>query len=75
MPERPDAIAGAASSLGGTLQMLMASLFMILGGLVFDGTSLPMLVLIGFCAVMTFVLALITVRNKPIVPGAGVVVK
>ncbi|MBU1174748.1 MAG: multidrug effflux MFS transporter [Alphaproteobacteria bacterium] len=57
-------IAGAAASLGGTLQMLLASLAMAIGGLAFDGTPLPMLAVIATCSAGTFILALVTVRGR-----------
>lgn len=57
-------IAGAAASLGGTLQMLVATGAMVLGGIVFDGTPLPMLVIIAACASGTFFLAMLTVRGR-----------
>ncbi len=64
-------IAGAAASLGGTLQMLLATACMALGSAVFDGTPLPMLSIMTICAVGTFVLALLTVRGRSR-PAGGV---
>lgn len=61
-------IAGAAASLGGTLQMVAATIAMVVGGLIFDGSPVPMLFIIALCAVGTFVLALLTVRNKQAQP-------
>lgn len=63
-------IAGAAASLGGTMQMLLATACMAIGGAVFDGTPLPMLVVIAICASGSFVLALLTVRGRR-KPGNG----
>ena len=57
-------IAGSAASLGGTLQMVLATISMAIGGVLFDGTPLPMLGIIAFCASGAFVLALLTVRGK-----------
>ena len=63
-------IAGAAASLGGTLQMVLATASMALGGVLFDGTPLPMLGIIAVCATGAFVLALLTVRSKRAAPLA-----
>jgi len=57
-------IAGAAASLGGTLQMVLATICMGLGSLFFDGTPIPMLAIIAACGSGGFVLALLTVRDK-----------
>jgi DHA1 family bicyclomycin/chloramphenicol resistance-like MFS transporter len=57
-------IAGAAASLGGTMQMLLATLCMAISGLLFDGTPLPMLAIIATCAAGSFVLAMLTVRGR-----------
>jgi len=61
--EEHGAIAGAAASLGGTLQMVTASVAMVIGGLMFDGTPLPMLGIIAVCGAIAAVLALVTVRT------------
>ena len=53
-------IAGLASSLGGTLQMLAGGVMIALTGLFFDGTALPMVAAIALCAVAALVLALMT---------------
>lgn len=45
-------IAGLASSLGGTLQMLAGGLMITATGPFFDGTAQPMLVAIGLCGVL-----------------------
>ena len=50
-------IAGLASSLGGTLQMLAGSLMIALASPFFDGTALPMVTAITLCAACAFVLA------------------
>ena len=57
-------IAGSAASLGGTLQMLLATLCMAIGGVLFDDTPMPMLTIIAVCATGAFVLALLTVRSS-----------
>ena len=51
-------IAGLASSLGGTLQMLTGGLVVTLSSPFFDGTPLPMLGAIAACGVITLGLAL-----------------
>ncbi len=53
-------IAGLASSLGGTLQMVAGGVMIALTGLFFDGTALPMVAAIALCAVAALVLALAT---------------
>lgn len=45
-------IAGLASSLGGTLQMLAGGLMITLSGPFFDGTATPMLLAIGLCGLL-----------------------
>ena len=54
-------IAGLASSLGGTLQMLAGGLMIVLAGPFFDGTALPMLGAIALCGViaLTFTAAML----------------
>lgn len=47
-------IAGLASSLGGTLQMLTGGLMVALMGPFFDGTATPMLATIAICGVLAF---------------------
>ena len=54
------AIAGLASSLGGTLQMLAGGVMVVITGLFFDGTALPMVAAIALCAVAALLLALRT---------------
>ena len=51
-------MAGLASSLGGTLQMLAGGLMVIAAGPFFDGTARPMIATIAICAVLAFGLAL-----------------
>ncbi len=50
-------IAGLASSLGGTLQMLTGGLFVALTGPFFDDTALPMIAAIALAALITLGLA------------------
>ena len=50
-------IAGLASSLGGTLQMLTGGVMIMLAGPFFDGTAMPMVITIALCALAALVLA------------------
>jgi DHA1 family bicyclomycin/chloramphenicol resistance-like MFS transporter len=50
-------IAGLASSLGGTLQMLAGGLMIAAAGPFFDGTATPMLGAIALCGVLAFALS------------------
>jgi DHA1 family bicyclomycin/chloramphenicol resistance-like MFS transporter len=56
-------IAGLASSLGGTLQMLTGGVMIALTGLVFDGTALPMLGAIAACGLAAAGLAVATLAR------------
>ena len=51
-------IAGLASSLGGTLQMLAGGAVVMLSGPFFDGTAVPMVAAIAVCALASLALAL-----------------
>lgn len=57
-------IAGAAASLGGTIQMLLGTFAMVLGGILFNGGPIPMLSIIATAASLAFILALATVRTR-----------
>jgi MFS transporter, DHA1 family, multidrug resistance protein len=60
-------IAGLASSLGGTLQMLAGSLMIALASPFFDGTALPMVTAIMLCAICAFTLArLVLPKSKTV---------
>ncbi len=50
-------MAGLASSLGGTLQMLAGGVMIALAAPFFDGTAVPMLVTIAICALIAFALS------------------
>ena len=50
-------IAGLASSLGGTLQMLAGGVMIAAMGPFFDGTVVPMLAAIAICGVLAFILS------------------
>lgn len=55
--------AGLASSLGGTLQMVAGGVMIVITGPFFNGTSLPMVASIAFCASAAFILAMVTLRS------------
>ncbi|WP_054303772.1 multidrug effflux MFS transporter [Gemmobacter sp. LW-1] len=55
-------IAGLASSLGGTMQMLAGGAMIAVSAPFFDGTVLPMLAAIALCGALAFVLALVVAR-------------
>lgn len=56
-------IAGMASALGGTLQMVFGAIMIVVVSVLFDGTALPMVAIIAISAVCAFVLGLITLRK------------
>ncbi|PTE23618.1 Bcr/CflA family drug resistance efflux transporter [Cereibacter changlensis JA139] len=56
--------AGLASSLGGTLQMLVGGAMIVLTGPFFDGSVVPMLGAIAVCGVMAFALSRIVVPRQ-----------
>jgi DHA1 family bicyclomycin/chloramphenicol resistance-like MFS transporter len=55
-------IAGLASSLGGTMQMLAGGVMIAVSAPFFDGTVLPMLAAIALCGALAFLLALVVAR-------------
>lgn len=61
-------IAGSASALGGTLQMVAGATITGIAGLFFDGTSLPMVATIAATAAAAFVLSLLTLRKNELKP-------
>lgn len=64
-------IAGIASALGGTMQMLTGGLMIAVASVVFDGTALPMVTMIALCAVGALILSLATLRGREVaVQGA-----
>jgi DHA1 family bicyclomycin/chloramphenicol resistance-like MFS transporter len=63
-------IAGLASSLGGTLQMVTGALLVSLTSPFFDGTPLPMVATIAFCAMMAAAIGQWVLRRAPrVVPA------
>jgi DHA1 family bicyclomycin/chloramphenicol resistance-like MFS transporter len=65
-------IAGMASALGGTLQMITGGLMIIIVSFVFDGTPLPMIATIAICALGSFLVSLATLgfSNAPMQDAA-----
>lgn len=57
-------IAGMASALGGTLQMVTGGILIVVVSVFYDGTSLPMVTTIALCAVGAFILARLTLRRR-----------
>ncbi|NIZ10666.1 multidrug effflux MFS transporter [Pseudooceanicola sp. HF7] len=57
-------IAGLASSIGGTLQMVAGGLMIALTGPFFDGTALPMAGAIAVCGLIAFLLATLVLRRR-----------
>lgn len=55
-------IAGTASALMGTLQFVTSAIVIGVGGLFFDGTSLPMIAVIAICSLVVFSLSLLVLR-------------
>jgi MFS transporter, DHA1 family, multidrug resistance protein len=59
-------IAGIASSLGGTLQMITGGIMIVVVSLFFDGTAFPMVAIIALCAVGALALSVVTLyRGEP----------
>lgn len=58
-------IAGLASSLGGTLQMVAGGVMITLAGPFFDGTALPMVAAIALCGVIAFVISRLALARLP----------
>jgi len=56
-------IAGMASALGGTLQMVAGGIMIVVVSLSFDGTALPMVTIIALSAIGAFVLSRLTLRR------------
>ncbi len=64
-------IAGMASALGGTLQMVTGALMIAIVSAFFDGTSLPMVATIAACATGAFILARLTLGRPRLAAEAG----
>ncbi len=63
-------IAGLASSLGGTLQMLAGGAMIALASPFFDGSVVPMLAAIAVCGVLAFTLGRLVPRQSSADPAA-----
>ncbi|NGX94918.1 MAG: multidrug effflux MFS transporter [Candidatus Afipia apatlaquensis] len=57
-------IAGMASALGGTLQMITGAVTIVVASAFFNGTALPMVTTIAVCAVAAFVLTRLTLGPR-----------
>ena len=58
-------IAGLASSLGGTIQMVTGAVLVAATAPFFDGTPLPMVATIALCALLALVIGLAVLRRMP----------
>ncbi|HEX7792557.1 MAG TPA: multidrug effflux MFS transporter [Afipia sp.] len=59
-------IAGMASALGGTLQMVTGAVMIVVASAFFNGTALPMVTTIAVCAVAALILTRLTLpKEKP----------
>lgn len=58
-------IAGIASALGGTLQMVTGGVMIVVASLLYDGTVLPMVTLIALCALGACIIAAATLLRTP----------
>lgn len=61
-------IAGMASALGGTLQMITGAVMIVVASAFFDGTAMPMVATIAVCAVAAFILTRMTLRSGKAAP-------
>jgi MFS transporter, DHA1 family, multidrug resistance protein len=64
-------IAGLASALGGTLQMIAGGATIAITSVFFNGTALPMVATIAICAIGAVVLALATLGWPQMAPQAA----
>lgn len=58
-------VAGLASSLGGTMQMVVGGLMVAVSAPIFDGTALPMLGTIAACGLLSFLFSRLALRYGP----------
>ena len=61
-------IAGMASALGGTLQMLTGAAMIVVVSAFFDGTALPMVSTIAACSLGAALLAHLTLSRRRLAP-------
>jgi MFS transporter, DHA1 family, multidrug resistance protein len=64
-------IAGMASALGGTLQMVTGGLMIVIVSQFFDGTAFPMVAAIALCALGAFALCMLSARRPLPEPQAA----
>ena len=64
-------IAGMASALGGTLQMVLGGVMIVVASLFFNGTALPMVAIIAACALGALALAWLTLGRRQPMPQAA----
>ena len=64
-------IAGMASALGGTLQMVTGGVMIVIVSVFFDGTALPMVAAIALCAVGALILSWFTLGRRSALPAAA----
>ena len=57
-------IAGTASALGGTLQMVLGALAIAIVSAVFDNTPFPLVIAVAFCALVALLLSVFTLKQK-----------
>jgi DHA1 family bicyclomycin/chloramphenicol resistance-like MFS transporter len=62
--EEQGAIAGSASALMGTLQMVIAAVVMGIVGAFTDGTARPMVVAFAVCAALAFIITQLTLGRR-----------
>ena len=62
--EEHGAIAGMASALGGTLQMVTGGVMIVVASFFFDGTPLPMVTIIAGCSLAALALSMVTLRRR-----------
>jgi len=61
--EEQGEIAGSASALMGTIQMIVASVVMGIVGALSDGTARPMVIAFAACAIAAFAITWLTLRK------------
>jgi DHA1 family bicyclomycin/chloramphenicol resistance-like MFS transporter len=66
--EEHGSIAGMASALGGTLQMIVGGIMIAIVSTFYDGTARPMVTAIALCALGALALSLVTLRRSELAP-------
>jgi DHA1 family bicyclomycin/chloramphenicol resistance-like MFS transporter len=61
-------IAGLASALGGTLQMVTGGIMIVIVSVVSDGTARPMVTIIALCAIGALLLSVATMGRRELAP-------